>query len=270
MRTWITPDRRPATLLVVALAGLAGGLGARLAGADELADRVLALTVLAGLLPLAVSVARGLWRREPGVDLIALLAMGGALALGEELAGAVVAVMVASGRLLEAYAGDRARRELSALLERAPRVVHRYQDGALVSPPLEQVGPGDRLLVKPGEMVPVDGLVQGPMAVLDESALTGEAELVERCDGDQVRSGVVNAGSPFDLRATTTAAGSTYAGIVRLVEQAQASKAPFVRLADRYALAFVPLTLAVAGAAWAASGEVVRALAVLVVATPAR
>ena len=268
MRTWITPSRRPAALLAVALAGLAGGLGARLAGADELGDRVLALTVVTGLLPLAVSVAGALRRREPGVDLIALLAMGGALALGEELAGAVVAVMLASGRLLEAHAGERARRELSALLERAPRVVHRYQDGALVSPPLGEVRPGDRLLVKPGEVVPVDGLVRGATAVLDESALTGEAELVERCDGDQVRSGVVNAGSPFDLRATTTAAGSTYAGILRLVEQAQASKAPFVRLADRYALAFVPLTLAVAGAAWAASGEVVRALAVLVVATP--
>jgi cation transport ATPase len=200
MRTLTTPSRRAVALLAVALAGLAGGLLARLAGASVLGDRILGLTVAAGLLPLAVSVARDLARREPGVDLIALLAMGGALALGEELAGAVIAVMLASGRLLEAYAGDRARRELSALLERAPRVVHRYQDGGLDSPPLEEVRPGDRLLVKPGEVVPVDGLVGGATAVLDESALTGEAELVERCDGDQVRSGVVNAGSPFDLR----------------------------------------------------------------------
>jgi heavy metal translocating P-type ATPase len=255
-------------MLALAGAGLAAGLGARLAGAVELSDRVLALTVAAGLVPLAVSVARALMRREPGVDVIALLAMAGALALGEVLAGAVIAVMLASGRLLEAYAGDRARRELRALLERAPRVVHRYQDGGLASPPLEDVRPGDRLLVKPGEVVPVDGLVQGPTAVLDESALTGEAELVERADGDRVRSGVVNAGPPFDLRAATSAANSTYAGIVRLVEQAQTSRAPFVRLADRYALAFVPLTLAVAGAAWLVSGDAVRALAVLVVATP--
>jgi heavy metal translocating P-type ATPase len=268
MRTLTTPSRRAVALLAVALCGLASGLAVRLAGVATLGDRILALTVAAGLLPLAVSVARDLARREPGVDLIALLAMGGALALGEELAGAVIAVMLASGRLLEAYAGDRARRELSALLERAPRVVHRYRDGGLDSPPLEQVRPGDRLLVKPGEVVPVDGLVGGATAVLDESALTGEAELVERGDGDRVRSGVVNAGAAFDLLATTTAADSTYAGILRLVEQAQASKAPFVRLADRYALAFVPLTLAVAGVAWAVSGEVVRALAVLVVATP--
>jgi heavy metal translocating P-type ATPase len=268
MQAWTEPGRRAAALLLLALAGLAGGLGAWLAGADQLGDHLLALTVAAGLVPLTVSVVRALARRQPGVDLIALLAMAGALALGEVLAGAVIAVMLASGRLLEAYAGERASRELRALLERAPRVVHRYQDGELASPPLEEVHPGDRLLVKPGEVVPVDGLVKGPTAVLDESALTGEAELVDRGDGDRVRSGVVNAGPPFDLDATSTAATSTYAGILRLVTQAQASRAPFVRLADRYALAFVPLTLAVAAAAWLMSGEATRALAVLVVATP--
>jgi heavy metal translocating P-type ATPase len=268
MSAWRRPGWRAAALLALALAGLAGGLGAWLAGAIQLGDRLLALTVAAGLVPLAVSVARALARRQPGVDLIALLAMAGALALGELLAGAVIAVMLASGRLLEAYAGERARRELRALLERAPRTAHRYQDGRLASLPLEEVRPGDRLLVKPGEVVPVDGLVRGPAAVLDESALTGEAELVERGEGDRVRSGVVNAGPPFDLHATSTAAASTYAGILRLVEQAQASRAPFVRLADRYALAFVPLTLAVAATAWLVSGEATRALAVLVVATP--
>jgi heavy metal translocating P-type ATPase len=268
MSAWRRPGRLAAVWLALALAGLVGGLGAWLVGADQLGDHLLALTVAAGLVPLTVSVVRALARRQPGVDLIALLAMAGALALGELLAGAVIAVMLASGRLLEAYAGERASRELHALLERAPRMVHRYQDGGLASPPLDQVRLGDRLLVKPGEVVPVDGLVKGPTAVLDESALTGEAELVERGSGDRVRSGVVNAGPPFDLDATSTAATSTYAGILRLVTQAQASRAPFVRLADRYALAFVPLTLAVAAAAWLVSGEATRALAVLVVATP--
>jgi heavy metal translocating P-type ATPase len=296
------PGRRAAVLLAAAVAGLAGGLAARLAGAAGLADLVLGATVVAALVPLAVSVAGSLARREPGVDVVAVLALGGSLALGEYLAGAVIAVMLASGRLLEAYAGDRARRELGALLERAPRVAHRYQraeepqpagrhlpdratrtatvpaslpegrvapaEGALVDVPVGELRPGDRLLVKPGEVVPVDGLVAGSTAVLDEAALTGEAELVERADGEPVASGVVNAGSPFDLRATTTAAASTYAGILRLVEQAQASKAPFARLADRYALAFVPLTLALAGIALVLSGDPVRALAVLVVATP--
>ncbi|HET9480651.1 MAG TPA: heavy metal translocating P-type ATPase, partial [Candidatus Polarisedimenticolia bacterium] len=140
--------------------------------------------------------------------------------------------------------------------------------GQIANPPIESLAAGDLLLVKPGEVVPVDGLVASPEAMLDESALTGEAMPVTRAEGEAARSGVLNAGGPFDLRATATAAGSTYAGIVRLVEQAHAAKAPLARLADRYALLFVPLTLAVAGLAWVLSGEPGRALAVLVVATP--
>ena len=154
------------------------------------------------------------------------------------------------------------------MLERAPRVVHRYAAGELTEPPLDDVRPGDLLLVRPGEVVPVDGRVETDVAVLDESALTGEPLPVERRAGDAVRSGVVNAGDPFDLRATTTAAESTYAGIVRLVSEAEASSAPFVRLADRYAVLFLFVSLALAGAAWAVSGEFERAVAVLVVATP--
>ncbi|MFP5287344.1 MAG: heavy metal translocating P-type ATPase, partial [Thermoanaerobaculia bacterium] len=167
----------------------------------------------------------------------------------------------------EAFAGARARRELAALLARAPKTVHRYESGLLTSPPVEEVRPGDLLLVKPGEVVPVDGLVE-EAAVLDESALTGESRPVERSVGELARSGTVNGGAPFRMRAVATSAESTYAGIVRLVREAEASKAPFVRMADRYALVFLPLTLTMAGIAWALSGDPVRALAVLVVATP--
>jgi heavy metal translocating P-type ATPase len=130
------------------------------------------------------------------------------------------------------------------------------------------VRPGDRLLVRQGEVVPVDGIVAEGVAVLDEAALTGEAEPVRRERQERVRSGTVNAGPPFDLLATATAEASTYAAIVRLVEQAQAEKAPLVRLADRWALLFLPLTMLIAGLAWAATGDPLRALAVLVVATP--
>jgi heavy metal translocating P-type ATPase len=133
--------------------------------------------------------------------------------------------------------------------------------------PLDAVAAGDLLLIAAGEVVPVDGTVTSAAAVLDESALTGEARPAEHIRGDQVRSGVVNVGPPFDLRASGTAAGSTYAGIVRLVSEAENSQAPFVRAADRYAMWFLPLTLAVAAAAWAAGGAD-RAVAVLVVATP--
>jgi heavy metal translocating P-type ATPase len=137
----------------------------------------------------------------------------------------------------------------------------------VVEVPVGDVAKGDRLLVGSGEIVPVDGRLLGP-AVLDESALTGEPLPAERSAGEDVRSGVVNAGQPVDMVATALAEESTYAGVVRLVEQAQASTAPFVRVADRFAVAFVPLTLILAGVAWAVSGEAVRAVAVLVVATP--
>ncbi len=202
-----------------------------------------------------------------GVDVIALLALVGAVAVGEYLAGAVISVMLASGRALEGWAAGQARRELQALLERAPRTAHRYDDGGLTVVDLEQVSPGDLLLVPSGEVVPVDGSLVSPSAVLDESALTGEPLPVERVSGDRVRSGVVNAGAPVDLRATTSAADSTYAGIIRLVAEAERSQAPVVRLADRYALGFLAVTLATAAAAWAVGGAT-RAVAVLVVATP--
>ena len=133
--------------------------------------------------------------------------------------------------------------------------------------PLDEIAIGDVLLVAPGDVLPVDGAVASGIAVLDESALTGEAMPAEHGAGDAVRSGTVNAGGPFGLRAATNAAGSSYAGIIRLVSEAENSQAPFVRLADRYAAWFLPLTVAVAGAAWAVGGAE-RAVAVLVVATP--
>ena len=206
-------------------------------------------------------------RRQPSVDVIALLALAGALMVNEPFAGAMITVMLASGQLLEARAAARARRELSLLVERAPRTARRIQEGDVLEVPVGEVDPGDHLLVGTGEVVPVDGRLR-TSASLDESALTGEPLPVERIAGDDVRSGVVNAGPPIDLVATAAAEQSTYAGVVRLVEQAQASSAPFVRMADRFAVLFVPVTLALAGASWAWSGDAVRAVAVLVVATP--
>ena len=264
--SWAQP--REVALLAGSLAGLAAGGIATWAGAGGVADMVWAVTTGVAAVPALGLVIAGLRQRRPGVDLIAVLALVGTLLVHEFLAGAVIAVMLGSGRALEARANSRAARDLRALLVSAPRVAHRYHDGVLTAPPLDEVAPGDLLLVKPGEVVPVDGLVEADRAVLDESTLTGEPLPVERAAGDMVRSGAVNAGPPFDLRATTTAEQSTYAGIVRLVREAHAGSAPFVRLADRYAAAFLPLTLTLAGIAWLVSGELLRAVAVLVVATP--
>lgn len=271
-----TSLRQRWTRAVVALvvAGIAAGGIAAASGRPEVAQWLWAATTALALVPLLFSILASLRRGELGVDAIALLAMAGSLALGQYLAGAVVALMLSGGELLEAYAGARARRELSALVERAPRMVHRYEvlpDGGevLLDRGVDSVRPGDRLLVKPGEILPVDGLVAGVgTVVLDESALTGESLPVEHAPGDRVRSGAINAGGPFELRAVASAEESTYAAIVRLVREAEASRAPFVRLADRYSLVFLPVTLGVAGLAWLAAGDPTRALAVLVVATP--
>ena len=259
---------RPYALLILTIAGLVGGLLMTWAGEAALAAWCWGVpSVIVGI-RLAWSILRDLLARKAGVDVIAVLAIAGAIALGEWFAASVIAVMLATGEALEAYADGRATRELTALLGRAPQDVSRYRDGELEVVPIGAVQVGDRLLVRPGEVVPVDGFVRGAMAVLDEAALTGESRLIEREDGDTVSSGVVNAGGSFDLQAIATADASTYAGIVRLVEEAGRAKAPFVRLADRYALYFVPLTLGMAGFAWLISGEPTRALAVLVVATP--
>ncbi|WP_320064780.1 heavy metal translocating P-type ATPase [Micromonospora sp. RTGN7] len=255
----------PLTALTV---GVLVGAGLWLAGRRTVADVLWAAATVTALGPAAWSTLRQLWRRQFGVDVIAVLALVGALVVREYLAGAVIAVMLATGRSLESYAQRRATRDLRALLERAPRSARRRSpDGGIETVPLDRVAAGDRLVVGPGDVVPVDGTVE-EAATLDESVVTGESQLVARAAGESVSSGAVNAGAGFGLRATRNAAESTYAGIVRLAEEATAHKAPMVRMADRYAAAFVPFTLVLAGLGWLLSGEFVRAVAVLVVATP--
>jgi len=259
-RTW-------APLAALTAVVLAGGV-LRLAGAGPVADGVWAVATVAALLPALRWMGQSLRRRRIGVDVIAVLALVGALLAAEYLAGAVVALMLASGHTLETYAQRRASRDLQALVAHAPRTARRRAaDGTVAAVDVGEVVAGDRLVVGPGDVVPVDGVVEEP-ATLDESVVTGESRPVERAAGERVASGVVNAGAAVGLRAVETAQGSTYAGIVRLATEAGAGKAPTVRLADRYAAAFVPFTLALAGTGWIVSGEFVRAVAVLVVATP--
>ncbi|MCB4821705.1 heavy metal translocating P-type ATPase [Roseicella aerolata] len=253
-------------LLAWAGSGLALGLLLRWL-APEAAPIVLTLATLPVLAVLLRDIVQGLLHGNAGLDLLAALSMAGALALGEELAGAVVALMFAGGSFLEEFARERARREMTALLARQPRRATRHGPSGLEEVPVEALQPSDRVLVRQGEVVPVDGRALGP-AVLDTSALTGESIPVTLTMGDPVLSGSTNAGEAFDLEAEREAAASTLAGIIRLVEQAQASRAPMARLADRWALGFLAVTLAIAAAAYLASDDPRRALAVLVVATP--
>ena len=257
---------RPA-LITIALTGLFAGIGLRLAGHQDWAALAWAAGTLPVLAALLAEIVTSLRRGDYGLDVVAALSMSAALAFGETLAAAVVALMYAGGQYLESFAEGRARREMTALLSRAPRTAMRHRNGALEEVPLEAILPGDRLLIRRGDVVPVDGIV-AEGALLDKSALTGEALPVHHDFGAPVMSGPTNVGEPFELTAERPAAESTYAGIVRLVEQAQASRAPMVRLADRYAMLFLGATVGMAAAAWSFSGDPIRAVAVLVVATP--
>lgn len=256
-------------LLIIAILGLALGLGAWRSGVDFVSpDAIWAASTLPVVVTLAISIVRDFWIGRLGVDAIALVSMSAALLLGQALAAVVVAIMYAGGTVLEDLARGRAERNLQALTDRAPRVAHRKCADGNETVPIEQVAVGDELLVRAGELLPVDGILIDASALLDESTVTGEPLPERRGAGEEMRSGTVNAGEAFVMRATAVADKSTYAAIVRMVAAAQTAKAPFIRLADRFALLLLPVTLLVAGIAWYLSDDPIRALAVLVVATP--
>ncbi|WP_339818598.1 heavy metal translocating P-type ATPase [uncultured Paracoccus sp.] len=261
-------DRADVALLAVAVLGLLSGLGLMAAGRPDAAALAFGAGVIPVLAALVAQILRSLARREVGLDIVAALSMSAALIFGETLAAAVVALMYSGGTFLEGFAAGRARREMTDLLSRVPRTATLHRGDGLVEVALDRIGPCDLLLIRQGAVAPVDGTVAGPVAVLDQSALTGESMPLRRTQGQEVMSGSTNLGDAFDLRATRRAADSTYAGIVRLVETAQASKAPMARLADRYAMLFLAVTVTLATAAWWVTGDPIRAVAVLVVATP--
>jgi heavy metal translocating P-type ATPase len=264
----VQTDRLKTLLLGIALAGLLAGLGLHFSGRADLAHTVWFTGVVPVLAALAIEIIRSLARGEVGLDIVAALSMSAALTFGEMLAAAVVAVMYSGGTFLESFAEGRARREMRDLLSRVPRVATRHRNGGLEEVPLDDIAPGDRLLIRQGDVVPVDGRVASASAFVDTSALTGESLPVRLDRGAEAMSGSTNAGDAFDIEATREAKDSAYAGIVRLVEEAQASKAPMARLADRWSLGFLAVTVGIAFAAWWFTGDPIRAVAVLVVATP--
>ena len=252
----------------LALLALALGIALNLAGRADLAVAAWWLGVVPVLATLIVEIVESLRRGEVGLDIVAALSMSAALAAGETLAAAVVAVMYSGGTFLESYAEGRARAEMHDLLARVPRSATRHRNGGLEEVGLDALVPGDRLLIRQGDVIPVDGTVASGPALIDASALTGESLPLRLETGAELMSGSTNAGEAFDLTATRRAAESTYAGILRLVAEAQRSKAPMSRLADRWSLGFLAVTVALALAAWWLTADPIRAVAVLVVATP--
>jgi heavy metal translocating P-type ATPase len=256
---------RPAAALAVLLAGL-------LVGAIPHFPIPRQLLWTGGLyllgVPVLMRTGRDLVRARFNADLVAGLAILAALLLNQPFAGLVIVLMQTGGEALEHYAERRASAAVRALEAEAPRIAHRRAEGRLEDVPVEALAVGDLVLVRPGEMVPCDGVVRAGRSLVDVSRLTGEPLPVSAQPGTVLPSGGLNQDGPLDLEATALAAASLYARIVELVRTAQASKAPLQRMADRYAVWFTPVTLAVCALAWIASGDPLRVLAVLVVATP--
>ena len=265
-RIWRAIKSYPVPLgsLVLLLVGLVFWL----AGYANLANWTLLVIVIMGGIPLLWDTMKHIIHKEFSVDFIAILAITGSLLLQEYLAGAFIVLMLSGGEALEAFALRRARTSLSALAERAPRTAHIWQNDQLISIPAESVEVDMVIVVKPGELIPVDGIVTSGVSNVSEADLTGEPIPVRKTSPMLVLSGSVNLDGVLEVRASKRSAESKYAQIVRLVEEAQAQKAPIHRLADRYAVWFTIAAIALASLAWAISGDSVYALAVLVVATP--
>ena len=257
-------------IAVLAIAMLGAGLAVRIAGQPVLASRVwLAGLVVAGA-PLVWRTLRGVARGQFASDIVATLAIVGAVLLAEPAAGLVVVLMQSGGEALERYAEGRASAAVRALEQDAPRIAHRVRGAgpAVDDIVVDEIAVDDMLIVRPGEMVPCDAVVVGGHSHVDTSRLTGEPIPIHAGADVALLSGSLNIDGPLTIRATAVAGESQYARIVSLVRSAQESKAPLQRLADHYAVWFTPLTLAVCAVAWLASHDAQRVLAVLVVATP--
>jgi heavy metal translocating P-type ATPase len=235
---------------------------------EGLTHWIFALVTIGGGAPLVLATLGELLRGHIYADVVAALAIVGSALLGQFEAGAIVVLMQSGGEALEDYGLQRASRSLENLLKRAPTIAHRKVGSDYVDLPVAEVNVRDILLVRPGDIVPVDGVVLEGQGAVDESALTGEPVPLDKLPGDELLSGTINLSGALVMRATKQAKESKYELIVKMVEQAQTEKAPISRLADQYAPGFTFVTLALAAAVYGFSHDWVRVLAVLVVATP--
>ena len=215
-----------------------------------------------------VGMIRDMVRGNWGLDILAVVAMVSTLAVGEVLASIIVVLMLSGGEALEDYAQHRASRDLENLLKHSPAIAHVLKDGAPQDFDVENVEPGDRLLIKPNEIVPVDSTLISDEASFDESSLTGESLPVTKSAGDEILSGVVNGTTAVTVTAIKRAHESQFQQIVALMSEAEENRAPIVRLADRYAIPFTVLSLVIGGIAWFVSGSATRFAEVMVLATP--
>ena len=268
--------RYPVFASTIVLAIIGGVLA--LTGLDDVARWVISIFALGVAAKESIGMVRSILKGSWGIDVLAVTAIIATVLVGEYWASIIIVLMFTGGEALEDYAESRAKRELTSLLDNTPQIAHREvyssagaEKGALFATkdcPVSELAIGDVVVVKPGELIPVDGILLTPEATLDESSLTGESIPVERVKGDAVISGSVNGSAVFRMEVTALAADSQYQRIVELVKEASESKAPFVRLADRYAVPFTIVAYVLAITAWIVSGNPTHFAEVLVVATP--
>ncbi|MEI6481263.1 MAG: heavy metal translocating P-type ATPase [Candidatus Saccharibacteria bacterium] len=239
-----------------------------LLGKQSAAHLVLAVSAFANVIPLVWGMVQDLRMGTYGVDILAVTAIVSAVLFKEYWAGIIIVFMLSGGAALEDYAERRAQSELTALLARAPQKAHVIRGRKELDIPVSEVVVGDRILIKPGEVVPVDAIILEGISDFDESSLTGESLPVNKTIGQDLLSGSINIDGAITAKALNTSEDSQFSQIIKLVKSAQASKSPFVRMADRYAVPFTLLSFTIALGAWALSGDSLRFLQVLVVATP--
>jgi len=252
----------------IAVGAAVVGIILQLLTAQTAAHWILGGSTLLLTLPMVVGMIRDLREGTYGVDILAITAIVTAVIMGEYWAAIVIILMLTGGEALEDYAENRAKREMSALLNNAPRHAHVLRGQKEFDIPAKDVKQGDKIVVRPGEVVPVDAIIIEGQASFDEASLTGESLPEEKSVGAEVLSGAVNLDGTITAKALRSAADSQYEQIVKLVRQAAASKAPFVRMADRFAIPFTLISFAIAIGAWILSGDSLRFLQVMVVATP--
>lgn len=239
-----------------------------LLGQHKIAHIILGLSALINVSPFVWKMLQDFRIGKYGVDILAVTAVITAVLMQEYWAGMVIILMMTSGVALEDYAEARAKTELTALLNRVPTKAHLIKGRKTLEVPVEQIRANDKIIIKPGEVVPVDSVILEGTASFDESSLTGESLPSIKKPGDELLSGSVNLDGLITARSIHSAEDSQFEQIIKLVRSASASKAPFVRMADRYSIPFTLMAFTIGLGAWALSGQSIRFLEVLVVATP--
>jgi len=239
-----------------------------LQGKDTAAHWILGVTAIASAVPLVYGMYQDIKTGKYGIDILAATAIITSVILKEYWAGIIIVLMLTGGEALEDYAERRARLELDALLTSRPKKAHLVKGRKVVDVAVNSIAVGDKLIIKSGEVIPVDAVIVEGDTSVDEASLTGESLPLEKTKGDELLSGSVNMEGTITVKALHTAKDSQYEQIIELVKTAASTESPFVRLTDRYAVPFTIVSFAIAITAWVISGDPVRFLEVIVVATP--